>query len=169
MSPVSCYLHLVLLTVGEEQVARALSELTGIPSSTFGKNAMEKVKSLKDWLNSQVIGQKEVVTTVCEIVKRTLDEDNMKPGSLLFTGTTRAGKTEMAKALTEHLFGDCMIRFDMNEFSQSNTVTRFFGPPPGYKGHKDGGQLLQAVRKKPFCVILLDEFDKACTKSCCVS
>nr|GEW56881.1 hypothetical protein [Tanacetum cinerariifolium] len=90
----------------------------------------------------------------------------MKPGSLLFTGTIGVGKTEMAKALTEHLFGDqsCMICFDMNEFSQSNTVTRFFGPQPGYKGHNEGGKLLQAVRKKPFCVLLLDEFDKARTE-----
>nr|GEZ25531.1 hypothetical protein [Tanacetum cinerariifolium] len=161
-----CGFAKMTLTVGEEYVARVLSELTGIPSSTFGKNAMEKVKSLKDWLHSQVIGQEEAVTAVCEIVKRTLDEDNMKPGSLLFTGTTVVGKTEMAKALTEHLFGDqsCMIRFDMNELSQSNTVTRFFGPRPGYKGHNEGGQLLQAVRKKPFCVLLLDEFDKACTE-----
>nr|GEY83398.1 hypothetical protein [Tanacetum cinerariifolium] len=151
-----CGFAKMTLTVGEEYVTRALSELTGMPSSTFGKNAMEKVKSLKDWLNSQVIGQEEAVTAVCEFVKRTLDEDNMKPGSLFFTGTTGVGKTEMAKDLTEHLFGDqsCMIRFDMNEFSQSNTVIRFFGPPPG----------LQAVGKKLFCVLLLDEFDKACTE-----
>ena len=127
---------------------------------------MQKLLHLEDELHKRVIGQDEAVTAVAEAVVRLavgLKDPNRPIGSFIFLGPTGVGKTELARALAEFLFDDekAMIRIDMSEYQEKHTVARLLGAPPGYVGYEEGGQLTEAVRRKPYCVILFDEIEKA--------
>lgn len=121
---------------------------------------------MENHLHKRIVGQEEAIKSVSEAIRRAragLKEPNKPIGSFLFLGPTGVGKTELAKTLAEFLFGDenAIIRFDMSEYMEKNTVSRFIGAPPGYVGYEEGGQLTEAVRRKPYSVILLDEIEKA--------
>lgn len=151
--------------VGEEDVRSVLSESTGIPIKELTSDERKKVLRLEEELNKRVMGQKEALTKTANAVKRTYAglKDEKKPYSFLFIGPTGVGKTEMAKTLAEVLFGseDDLIRFDMSEFSEKNSTTKLIGSPPGYVGYEEGGRLTEAVKRKPYSVLLFDEIEKA--------
>lgn len=130
-----------------------------------------RLTSMQDFLADIVKGQDHAIQAVCNVIKRSrlgLGNENAPIGSFLFMGTTGVGKTELAKALAQFLFGsrDMLIRIDMSEYQQEHSVSRLFGAPPGYVGYDQGGQLTEAVRRKPYSVILLDEIEKAHPKIC---
>jgi ATP-dependent Clp protease ATP-binding subunit ClpB len=152
--------------VDKELIAEMISNITGIPVSKMTKSQSEKLVNLESELEKRVIGQKEAVRAVSEAVKRSRAglQDSGKPiGSFIFLGTTGVGKTELAKALAEFLFDDekNIVRIDMSEYQEKHTVSRLIGSPPGYVGYDEGGQLTEAVRMKPYAVVLLDEIEKA--------
>lgn len=152
--------------VDEEDIAKVVSTWTGIPVSRLGSGEREKLIHLEDILHERVVGQDEAVTSVSEAVIRARAgiKDPDKPiGSFIFLGPTGVGKTELAKTLAEVLFDDekNMVRIDMSEYMEKFSVTRLIGAPPGYVGYDEGGQLTEAVRRHPYCVILLDEIEKA--------
>ncbi|MBR1860166.1 MAG: ATP-dependent chaperone ClpB [Selenomonadaceae bacterium] len=152
--------------VGEEDIARVVSRWTGIPVSKMLTGEREKLLHLEDTLHERVVGQDEAVTAVSEAILRAragIKDPNRPIGSFIFLGPTGVGKTELAKALAEALFDDerSMIRIDMSEYMEKHTVARLIGAPPGYVGYDEGGQLTEAVRRRPYCVILLDEIEKA--------
>ena len=152
--------------VTEDEIARIVGRWTGIPVSRLMEGEREKLLRLKDILHQRVIGQDEAVTTVSNAILRTRAglKDPSKPiGSFLFLGPTGVGKTELAKALAEALFDDenNMVRIDMSEYMEKYSVARLIGAPPGYVGYDEGGQLTEAVRRKPYCVVLFDEIEKA--------
>ena len=152
--------------VTEDEIARIVGRWTGIPVSRLMEGEREKLLRLEDILHQRVIGQDEAVTTVSNAILRTRAglKDPSKPiGSFLFLGPTGVGKTELAKALAEALFDDenNMVRIDMSEYMEKYSVARLIGAPPGYVGYDDGGQLTEAVRRKPYCVVLFDEIEKA--------
>ncbi|MEC9485461.1 MAG: ATP-dependent chaperone ClpB [Candidatus Izemoplasma sp.] len=152
--------------VTEEEIAEIVSKWTGIPVSKLVESEREKLLHLEDILHKRVIGQDEAVTLVSDAVLRARSglKDAQKPiGSFIFLGPTGVGKTELAKTLTETLFDSehNMIRIDMSEYQERHTVARLIGAPPGYIGHDEGGQLTEAVRRKPYSVILFDEIEKA--------
>ncbi|HNW89010.1 MAG TPA: ATP-dependent chaperone ClpB [Bacteroidales bacterium] len=152
--------------VDAEQVAEIVSKWTGIPVSKMLKSEKEKLLHLEDELHKRVIGQEEAIVAVSDAIRRSRAglQDARKPiGSFLFMGTTGVGKTELAKALAEFLFSDenAMVRIDMSEYQERHTVSRLVGAPPGYVGYDESGQLTEAVRRKPFSVVLLDEIEKA--------
>lgn len=152
--------------VTEEEIAEIVSKWTGIPVTRLVENEKEKLLHLEDILHKRVIGQDEAVEAVSGAVLRARSglKDPRKPiGSFIFLGPTGVGKTELAKALSSALFDseDNMVRIDMSEYQEKHTVARLIGAPPGYVGYEEGGQLTEAVRRKPYCVILFDEIEKA--------
>ena len=152
--------------VSEEEIARIISRWTGIPVAKLTEGERSKTLHLDDELHKRVIGQDEGVTKVTEAIIRSKAgiKDPSKPiGSFLFLGPTGVGKTELAKALAESLFDDAnnMVRLDMSEYMEKYSVSRLIGAPPGYVGYEEGGQLTEAVRRKPYSVVLFDEVEKA--------
>jgi ATP-dependent Clp protease ATP-binding subunit ClpB len=157
---------LVKEEVGEEEIAAIVSRWTGVPVQKLMEGEKEKLLHLGDELHKRVIGQDEAVTAVAEAVIRARSglKDPKRPiGSFIFLGPTGVGKTELARALAEFLFDDerAMVRIDMSEYQEKHTVSRLVGAPPGYVGYEEGGQLTEAVRRRPYCVILFDEIEKA--------
>ncbi len=158
--------HLVKQEVDEEDIAEVVSRWTGIPVTKLLQGEMQKLLQLPEELHRRVIGQDEAVAAVADAVIRArsgLKDPNRPIGSFLFLGPTGVGKTELARALAEFLFDDerAMVRLDMSEYQEKHTVARLLGAPPGYVGYEEGGQLTEAVRRRPYCVILFDEIEKA--------
>jgi ATP-dependent Clp protease ATP-binding subunit ClpB len=152
--------------VDAEDIAQNVAKATGIPVSRMLQSEKEKLLQLEQHLHERVVGQEEAITAVADAVRRSRAglHDPKKPiGSFIFLGTTGVGKTELAKALAEYLFDDesMMTRIDMSEYQEKHTVSRLVGAPPGYVGYDEGGQLTEAVRRKPYSVVLLDEIEKA--------
>ena len=152
--------------VTEEEIARIISRWTGIPVSKLVESEREKLLHLDDTLHERVIGQDEAVQRVCDAILRSragIQDPDRPIGSFLFMGPTGVGKTELAKALAQALFDDerSMVRIDMSEYMEKYSVSRLIGAPPGYVGYDEGGQLTEAVRRKPYAVVLFDEVEKA--------
>lgn len=152
--------------VDAEDIAENVAKATGIPVSKMIQSEREKLLHLEDELHKRVVGQDEAIEAVADAIRRSRAglHDPKKPiGSFIFLGTTGVGKTELAKALAEYLFDDesMMTRIDMSEYQEKHTVSRLVGAPPGYVGYDEGGQLTEAVRRKPYSVVLLDEIEKA--------
>jgi ATP-dependent Clp protease ATP-binding subunit ClpB len=152
--------------VDEEDIAEVVSRWTGVPVSKLLEGEMQKLLHLEDELHKRVIGQDEAVQAVAEAVMRArsgLKDPNRPIGSFIFLGPTGVGKTELARALAEFLFDDekAMIRIDMSEYLEKHAVARLIGAPPGYVGYEEGGQLTESVRRRPYCVVLFDEIEKA--------
>jgi ATP-dependent Clp protease ATP-binding subunit ClpB len=152
--------------VDAEDIAETVAKATGIPVSRMMQSDREKLLHLETELHQRVVGQEEAITAVADAIRRSRAglQDPKKPiGSFVFLGTTGVGKTELAKALAELLFDDeaMLTRIDMSEYQEKHTVSRLVGAPPGYVGYEEGGQLTEAVRRKPYSVLLLDEIEKA--------
>ncbi len=152
--------------VTAEDIADVVSRWTGIPVSKMLQSEREKLLHLEDELHKRVVGQDEAITAVADAVRRSragLQDPKRPIGSFIFLGTTGVGKTELAKALAEYLFDDesLMTRIDMSEYQEKHSVSRLIGAPPGYVGYDEGGQLTEAVRRKPYSVVLFDEIEKA--------
>jgi len=152
--------------VGEEEIAEVVSKWTGIPVAKMLEGEREKLLRMEEALHRRVIGQEEAITAVSNAVRRSragLSDPNRPNGSFLFLGPTGVGKTELCKALAEFLFDsqDAMVRIDMSEFMEKHSVARLIGAPPGYVGYEEGGYLTEAVRRKPYSLLLLDEVEKA--------
>jgi ATP-dependent Clp protease ATP-binding subunit ClpB len=157
---------LVKEEVDAEDIAEIVSKWTGIPVTRMLQSERDKLLHLEEELHKRVIGQEEAVEAVADAIRRSrtgLSNERRPIGSFLFLGTTGVGKTELAKALAEYLFNDenLMTRIDMSEYQERHTVSRLVGAPPGYVGYDEGGQLTEAVRRKPYSVVLLDEIEKA--------
>ena len=157
---------LVQTRVTAEEIAEVVSRWTGIPVSKMLEGEREKLLKMEDVLHTRVVGQDEAITVVSDAVRRTragLSDPNRPSGSFLFLGPTGVGKTELCKALASFLFDteDAMVRIDMSEFMEKHSVSRLIGAPPGYVGYEEGGYLTEAVRRRPYSVILLDEVEKA--------
>ncbi|ART83000.1 ATP-dependent chaperone ClpB [Oceanisphaera profunda] len=158
--------HLLKNRVTEEEIADVLARWTGIPVAKMLEGEKDKLLRMEDSLHAQVIGQNEAVDAVSNAIRRSragLSDPNRPVGSFLFMGPTGVGKTELCKALADFLFDsrDAMVRIDMSEFMEKHSVSRLVGAPPGYVGYEEGGYLTEAVRRKPYSVILLDEVEKA--------
>ncbi len=154
------------IVVDEEDVAEVISEITGIPLQKMLEEERQKLLYMEDYLHQRIINQEEAVRVVSEAIRRAragISEPKRPLGSFLFLGPTGVGKTELSKALAEFLFGseDALIRLDMSEFREEHSVSKLIGAPPGYVGYEEGGKLTEAVRRKPYSVILLDEIEKA--------
>ena len=152
--------------VSEDDIAEVVSKWTGIPVAKMMESEKEKLLRMEEELHKRVIGQDEAISAVSNAVRRSrtgLQNEKRPIGSFLFLGTTGVGKTELAKALAEYLFNDenMITRIDMSEYQERHTVSRLVGAPPGYVGYEEGGQLTEAVRRKPYSVVLLDEIEKA--------
>ncbi len=152
--------------VTAEDIAEVVAKWTGIPIQKMLQSERAKLLNLEDELHKRVIGQSEAVTAVADAIRRSragLQDPNKPLGSFIFIGTTGVGKTELAKALAEYLFDDdkAMVRIDMSEYMEKHSVSRLIGAPPGYVGYDEGGQLSEAVRRRPYSVVLLDEIEKA--------
>jgi ATP-dependent Clp protease ATP-binding subunit ClpB len=152
--------------VDEEDVAEVVSKWTGVPVSRLMEGEVQKLVRMEDVLHSRVVGQDNAVTAVANAIRRSragLSDPNRPIGSFLFLGPTGVGKTELARALAEFLFDDehAMVRIDMSEYMEKHSVARLIGAPPGYVGYDEGGQLTEAVRRRPYAVVLLDEIEKA--------
>jgi ATP-dependent Clp protease ATP-binding subunit ClpB len=152
--------------IDAEDIADIVSKWTGIPVSKMLQSERQKLLHIEEELHRRVIGQDDAVNAVSDAVKRSragMGDEKRPIGSFIFLGPTGVGKTELARTLAEYLFDDedAMIRIDMSEYMESHTVSRLVGAPPGYVGYEEGGQLTEAVRRKPFCVLLLDEIEKA--------
>jgi ATP-dependent Clp protease ATP-binding subunit ClpB len=159
-------MKLLINKVGEEEIAEVVSRATGIPVSKMLGSERDKLLQMESMLGEQVIGQEEAVKAVSDAIRRSragLSDPSRPNGSFLFLGPTGVGKTELTKALTKFLFDteDAMIRIDMSEFMERHSVARLVGAPPGYVGYEEGGYLTEAVRRRPYSVILLDEIEKA--------
>ena len=159
-------LSLVHESVTEEEISRIISRWTGIPVAKLTQGERSKILNLAQELHKRVIGQEDGVNKVTDAIIRSKAgiKDPTKPiGSFLFLGPTGVGKTELAKALAEFLFDDeqNMVRIDMSEYMEKYSVSRLIGAPPGYVGYEEGGQLTEAVRRKPYSVVLFDEIEKA--------
>lgn len=152
--------------VDEEDIALVVSKWTGIPVTRMMESEMQKLLKMEDKLHGRVIGQDEAISAIANAVRRSrsgLSDPNRPIGSFLFLGPTGVGKTELAKALAELLFDDekNIVRIDMSEYMEKHSVSRFIGAPPGYVGFEEGGQLTEAVRRRPYCIVLFDEVEKA--------
>jgi ATP-dependent Clp protease ATP-binding subunit ClpB len=152
--------------VDAEDIAETVAKATGIPVGKMLKSEKEKLLHLEEELHKRVVGQDEAITAVADSIRRSRAglQDPRKPiGSYIFLGTTGVGKTELAKALAEYLFDDesMITRIDMSEYQEKHSVSRLVGAPPGYVGYEEGGQLTEAVRRKPYSVVLFDEIEKA--------
>jgi len=152
--------------VTEEDIARIVARWTGIPAQRLLSAESEKLAKLEDELKNRVVGQDHALTRLAQAIRRSrvgLSDENRPIGSFLFLGPTGVGKTETAKALAEALFNDekALIRIDMSEYQEPHAIARLIGAPPGYVGYDEGGQLTEAVRRKPYSVILFDEVEKA--------
>ena len=152
--------------VDAEDIADVVSRWTGIPANKMVQSEKEKLLHLEDELHNRVVGQEEAISAIADAVRRSragLNDPRRPIGSFIFLGTTGVGKTELAKALAEYLFDDenMMTRIDMSEYQEKHTVSRLVGAPPGYVGYDEGGQLAEAVRRKPYSVVLFDEIEKA--------
>jgi len=152
--------------VDEEDIARIVSKWTGIPVQSMLESEREKLLKMEERIKQRVVGQDEAVKAVADAIRRGragLDEPNRPIGSFIFVGPTGVGKTELAKALAEFLFDNenALVRIDMSEYMEKHTVSRLIGAPPGYVGYEEGGYLTEAIRRRPYAVILLDEIEKA--------
>jgi len=152
--------------VDAEEIAEVVANWTGIPVSRLLEGEMQKLMHMEERLHQRVVGQNEAVSVVSNAVRRAragLQDPNRPIGSFIFLGPTGVGKTELARALAEFLFNDenAMVRIDMSEYQEKHTVSRLFGAPPGYVGYEEGGQLTEAVRRRPYSVVLFDEIEKA--------
>ena len=152
--------------VNEEQIAQIVSKWTGVPVTRLMSGQRERLMKMEAEIATRVVGQDEAVAAICHAVRRSragLGDPNRPIGTFLFLGPTGVGKTELAKALAEFLFNDpnSMVRIDMSEFMEQHSVARLIGAPPGYVGYEEGGRLTEAVRRKPYSLILLDEIEKA--------
>ena len=152
--------------VDEEDVAEIVAKWTGIPVSRLMEGEMAKLVRMEDVLHERVIGQDDAVVAVANAIRRSragLSDPNRPIGSFLFLGPTGVGKTELARTLADFLFDDerAMVRIDMSEYQEKHNVSRLVGAPPGYVGYEEGGQLTEAVRRRPYAVVLLDEIEKA--------
>jgi ATP-dependent Clp protease ATP-binding subunit ClpC len=152
--------------VTPDDIAEVVSRATGIPVSQLTTEERERLLQLEEQLHRRIVGQEEAVSAIAEAVRRSragLGDPNRPVGSFLFLGPTGVGKTELARALADALFGDdeAMVRFDMSEFQERHTVSRLVGAPPGYVGYEEAGQLTETVRRRPYAVLLLDEIEKA--------
>ncbi len=153
-------------TIGEEEIAEVLAQWTGIPVHRLTEEETTKLINMEDELHKRIVGQSDGITAVSKAIRRTragLKDPKRPGGSFIFLGPSGVGKTEAAKALTEFLFGDesALIQIDMSEYMEKHAVSRLVGSPPGYVGYDEGGQLTEAVRRKPFSVVLFDEIEKA--------
>ena len=152
--------------VDAEDIAEIVSKWTGIPVTKMLESERQKLLTMEKNLEERVVGQDEAVVAVSNAIRRSragLQDENRPIGSFIFLGTTGVGKTELARALAEFLFDDekAMVRIDMSEYMEKFSVSRLIGAPPGYVGYEEGGQLTEAVRRRPYCVLLLDEIEKA--------
>ncbi len=152
--------------VGEEEIADIVSSWTNIPVRRLAEEETERLKQMEKILHERVVGQEEAIVAVSKAVRRGrvgLKDPNRPIGSFMFLGPTGVGKTELTKALAEAMFGDenAMVRVDMSEYMEKHTVSKMIGSPPGYVGYDEGGQLTEKVRRKPYCVVLFDEIEKA--------
>ncbi|HLT74140.1 MAG TPA: AAA family ATPase, partial [Ohtaekwangia sp.] len=152
--------------VDSEDIAEVVAKWTGIPVSRMLQSEREKLLNLEEELGKRVAGQEEAIKALSDAVRRSragLQDPKRPIGSFIFMGTTGVGKTELSKALAEYLFNDenAMVRIDMSEFQERHSVSRLIGAPPGYVGYDEGGQLTEAVRRRPYSVVLLDEIEKA--------
>jgi ATP-dependent Clp protease ATP-binding subunit ClpB len=152
--------------VDEEDVAEVVSKWTGIPVSRMLEGEVEKLVHMEERLNQRVVGQNDAIVAVSNAVRRAragLQDPNRPIGSFIFMGPTGVGKTELARALAEFLFDDeqAMVRIDMSEYMEKHSVARLIGAPPGYVGYEEGGFLTEAVRRRPYSIVLLDEIEKA--------
>ena len=152
--------------VDEEDIARIVSKWTGIPVSRMLEGEVKKLVQMEDRLRERVVGQDVALSIVANAIRRSragLSDPKRPIGSFIFLGPTGVGKTETARALAEFLFDDeqAMIRLDMSEYMEKHAVARMIGAPPGYVGYDEGGQLTEAVRRRPYSVVLLDEIEKA--------
>jgi ATP-dependent Clp protease ATP-binding subunit ClpB len=152
--------------VGPDDVADVVSSWTGIPAGRLLEGETGKLLRMEDEIGRRLVGQRRAVQAVSDAVRRSragISDPDRPTGSFLFLGPTGVGKTELAKALAEFLFDDerAMVRIDMSEYGEKHSVARLVGAPPGYVGYEEGGQLTEAVRRRPYCVILLDEVEKA--------
>jgi ATP-dependent Clp protease ATP-binding subunit ClpB len=155
--------------VTEEDIAAVIAQWTGIPVGRLMQGETEKLIHLEERLHHRVVGQEEAVEAVANALRRArtgLQDPNRPIGSFIFLGPTGVGKTELARALAEFMFDDdrAMVRLDMSEYQERHTVARLIGAPPGYVGYDEGGQLTEAVRRRPYTVVLLDEIEKAHTE-----
>src|SRR6266496_1479726 len=158
--------HAIALIITPEHIARVVENWTGVPVSQMLESERQNLRNLEEDLRKRVIGQNEAISAVARAIRRSragLKDPKRPIGSFLFLGPTGVGKTELAKALAAELFGgeENLIRLDMSEYMEPHTISRLFGSPPGYVGHDEGGQLTEQVRRRPYCVILLDEVEKA--------
>ena len=152
--------------VDSEDIAEIISKWTGIPLTRMLESERQKLVHMEENLQKRVIGQEDAVAAVSNAIRRSragLQDENRPIGSFIFLGTTGVGKTELARALAEFLFDDekAIVRIDMSEYMEKFSVSRLIGAPPGYVGYEEGGQLTEAVRRRPYCVVLLDEIEKA--------
>ena len=152
--------------VDEEDIAEVVRRWTHIPVSRLMEGEVQKLVHMEDRLHQRVVGQDEAVAAVANAIRRArpgLQDPNRPLGSFIFLGPTGVGKTELARALAEFLFDDeqAMVRIDMSEYQEKHTVSRLIGAPPGYVGYEEGGQLTEAVRRRPYAVVLFDEIEKA--------
>jgi ATP-dependent Clp protease ATP-binding subunit ClpB len=152
--------------VGSEEIADVVSRWTGIPLSRMLQSEREKLLHIEEELHKRVVGQDEAISSIADAIRRSragLNDERKPIGSFIFLGTTGVGKTELANALAEYLFNDerAIVRIDMSEYQEKHTVSRLVGAPPGYVGYDEGGQLTEAVRRRPYSVVLLDEIEKA--------
>ncbi len=166
LAEIQLHAKMIKEEVSVEEIAEVVSKWTGIPVSKMIESERSKLLKLEDELNKRVVGQSEAIEALSDAVRRSRAglQDAKRPiGSFIFLGTTGVGKTELAKALAEYLFNDenAMTRIDMSEYQEKHAVSRLVGAPPGYVGYDEGGQLTEAVRRKPYSIILLDEIEKA--------